>query len=53
TFLHPTFLHKSGSNNTQGIVSNCGKIPFHPYFSIKDILVFIFMFLLLLTLPAY
>lgn len=29
------------------------KIPFHPYFSIKDILVFILMFLLLLTLPAY
>ncbi|NXN81397.1 CYB protein, partial [Bombycilla garrulus] len=53
TFLHPTFLHESGSNNLQGIVSNSGKIPFHPYFSIKDILVFILTFLLLLTLPAY
>ncbi|NXT14379.1 CYB protein, partial [Prunella fulvescens] len=53
TFLHPTFLHESGSNNPQGIVPNCGKIPFHPYFPIKDILLFIFMFLLLLTLPAY
>ncbi|NWH39384.1 CYB protein, partial [Chloropsis hardwickii] len=53
TFLHPTFLHESGSNNPQGIVSDYVKIPFHPYFSIKDILVFILMFLLLLTLPAY
>ncbi|NWV19166.1 CYB protein, partial [Origma solitaria] len=53
TFLHPTFLHKSGSNNPQGIASNCGKIPFHPYFSIKDILVLILMFLLRLTLPTY
>lgn len=35
SFLHPTFLHESGSNNPQGIVSNCGKIPFQPYFSIK------------------
>ncbi|NXO75892.1 CYB protein, partial [Sitta europaea] len=53
TLLHSTILHESGSDNPQGIVSNCGKIPFHPYFSIKDILVFILMFLLLLTLPAY
>ncbi|NXX34802.1 CYB protein, partial [Nicator chloris] len=53
TFLYSTFLHKSGSNNPQGIVSNCGKILFHPYFSMKGILVFIFMFLLVLTLPAY
>ncbi|NWW78428.1 CYB protein, partial [Climacteris rufus] len=45
TFLHPTFLHESGSNKPQGMVSNCGKIPFHPYLSIKDILLFILMFL--------
>lgn len=37
----------------QGIVSNRGKIPFHLYFSIKDILVFILVFLLLPILPAY
>ncbi|NXQ22691.1 CYB protein, partial [Peucedramus taeniatus] len=53
TFLHPTFLQESGSNNPQAIASNCGKIPFHPYFSIKHILVFILTFLLLLTLSAY
>ncbi|NXC86081.1 CYB protein, partial [Cercotrichas coryphoeus] len=53
TFLHPTFFPKSGSNNPQGIVSNCGKTPFHPYFSTQDIIMFILVFLLLLTLPAY
>ncbi|NXP64441.1 CYB protein, partial [Chloropsis cyanopogon] len=49
----PHLPHKSGSNSPQGIVSDYVKIPFHPYFSIKDILEFILMFLLLLTLPAY
>ncbi|NXS01599.1 CYB protein, partial [Oxylabes madagascariensis] len=33
--IHLTFFHKSGSNNSIGIVSNCSKIPFHPYFSIN------------------
>ncbi|NWT77022.1 CYB protein, partial [Rostratula benghalensis] len=38
TLIHLTFLHESGSNNPLGIVSNCDKIPFHPYFSLKDLL---------------
>ncbi|NXS12106.1 CYB protein, partial [Neodrepanis coruscans] len=38
TFIHFTFLHERGSNNPLGISSNCNKIPFHPYFSIKGIL---------------
>ncbi|NXX68462.1 CYB protein, partial [Spizella passerina] len=53
TFLHPTFLHVSGSNSPQGIVPKCGRIPFRPFFSVKDILVFILTFLLLQTLPAH
>ncbi|KFQ67535.1 Cytochrome b, partial [Phaethon lepturus] len=50
TLIHVTFLHKSVSNNPLGIVSNCNKIPFHPYFSLKDILGFVLIFLLLTTL---
>lgn len=38
TLVHLTFLHESGSNNPLGLVSDCDKIPFHPYFSLKDIL---------------
>nr|YP_010257260.1 cytochrome b [Gallinago gallinago]QVL27491.1 cytochrome b [Gallinago gallinago]QVM19123.1 cytochrome b [Gallinago gallinago] len=53
TIIHLTFLHETGSNNPLGIVSNCDKIPFHPYFSLKDILGFIIMFLPLLTLALF
>nr|AWN09415.1 cytochrome b [Nannospalax nehringi] len=36
--VHLLFLHKTGSNNPSGLDSNADKIPFHPYFTIKDIL---------------
>nr|QHV34331.1 cytochrome b [Gessius sp. 'rufidorsus'] len=38
TVIHLMFLHSTGSNNPMGINSNIDKIPFHPYFSIKDIM---------------
>jgi len=36
-FLHLLFLHQTGSNNPLGVNSNCSKIPFHIYYTIKDI----------------
>nr|WRY72485.1 cytochrome b [Aguriahana wutyshana] len=36
--IHIFFLHTTGSNNPIGLNSNMDKIPFHPYFSIKDIM---------------
>nr|AYN73486.1 cytochrome b [Geobiastes squamiger] len=51
--IHLTFLHESGSNNPLGIISNCDKIPFHPYFSLKDLLGFILMLLSLTTLALF
>nr|QNV11995.1 cytochrome b [Formica rufibarbis]QOY24480.1 cytochrome b [Formica sp. DM656]QOY24507.1 cytochrome b [Formica sp. DM659] len=48
--LHLFFLHNTGSSNPLGINSNLYKIPFHIYFSIKDILgfmIFIFLFWLI------
>nr|YP_009245638.1 cytochrome b [Oligolophus tienmushanensis]AIG60119.1 cytochrome b [Oligolophus tienmushanensis] len=36
--IHIVFLHQKGSNNPMGLKSEIDKIPFHPYFSIKDIL---------------
>nr|ANH20546.1 cytochrome b [Pyrocephalus rubinus piurae] len=53
TFIHLTFLHETGSNNPLGISSNCDKIPFHPYFSTKDILGFIILLLPLMTLAMF
>ncbi|NXS72632.1 CYB protein, partial [Pandion haliaetus] len=53
TVLALTFLHESGSNNPLGIVSNCDKIPFHPYFSLKDILGFTLILIPLITLSVF
>ncbi|TEA26207.1 hypothetical protein DBR06_SOUSAS18110047 [Sousa chinensis] len=36
--VHLLFFHETGSNNPTGIPSDTGKIPFHPYYTIKDIL---------------
>nr|YP_009422181.1 cytochrome b [Reduvius tenebrosus]AGO28022.1 cytochrome b [Reduvius tenebrosus] len=38
TMIHLLFLHQTGSNNPLGLSKNLDKIPFHPYFSIKDLL---------------
>nr|UQJ79490.1 cytochrome b [Trigonopoma sp. LR12861] len=43
TILHLLFLHETGSNNPMGLNSNADKIPFHPYFSYKDLLGFVIM----------
>nr|UFZ12902.1 cytochrome b [Neoneuromus ignobilis] len=50
--IHLLFLHQTGSNNPLGINSNYDKIPFHPYFSFKDLIGFLVltMILTLLTL---
>nr|YP_009469768.1 cytochrome b [Schizocephala bicornis]AVE15740.1 cytochrome b [Schizocephala bicornis] len=45
--IHLLFLHQTGSNNPLGVNSNIDKIPFHPYFTFKDILGFILLFMLL------
>nr|AXY66790.1 cytochrome b [Lymantria postalba] len=38
TMIHLLFLHQTGSNNPLGINSNYDKIPFHPFFTFKDLL---------------
>nr|WIC77895.1 cytochrome b [Mirafra rufa nigriticola] len=53
TLVHLTFLHETGSNNPLGIPSDCDKIPFHPYYTIKDILGFALLIILLVTLALF
>nr|QYA18184.1 cytochrome b [Isoscelipteron pectinatum] len=48
TMIHLLFLHQTGSNNPLGINSNIDKIPFHPYFSFKDMIGFIIMVMILM-----
>nr|QVT11102.1 cytochrome b [Rhagoletis cornivora]QVT11115.1 cytochrome b [Rhagoletis cornivora] len=50
TLIHLLFLHQTGSNNPIGLNSNIDKIPFHPYFSYKDIVGFIVMIMSLIIL---
>lgn len=35
--IHLIALHQHGSNNPLGVGSNIDKVPFHPYFTYKDI----------------
>nr|QOW83886.1 cytochrome b [Muraenesox cinereus] len=36
--MHILLLHETGSNNPAGLLPGTDKIPFHPYFSLKDLL---------------
>lgn len=46
TVIHLVFLHLTGSNNPLGISRDADKIPFHWYYSRKDVLGFIVTLLL-------
>lgn len=48
--VHLIFLHETGSNNPLGLNRNFDKIPFHPYFSVKDIVGFFVALYLLIIL---
>lgn len=48
--LHFLFLHETGSNNPLGVSRNKDKIPFHPYFTKKDLLGGVFVGTLYLIL---
>ena len=46
SIIHLLFLHTTGSRNPLGLNRNLDKIPFHPYFSRKDLLgIIILLFL--------
>nr|YP_007626640.1 cytochrome b [Rusa alfredi]AEP22156.1 cytochrome b [Rusa alfredi] len=51
--VHLLFLHETGSNNPTGIPSDADKIPFHPYYTIKDILGILLLVLLLMLLVLF
>nr|WIF29523.1 cytochorome b [Hylomys suillus microtinus] len=51
--IHLLFLHETGSNNPSGLNSDNDKIPFHPYYTYKDILGGVLLLLLFLTLVLF
>nr|YP_008815559.1 cytochrome b [Scleropages jardinii]AGY95393.1 cytochrome b [Scleropages jardinii]BAB19296.1 cytochrome b [Scleropages jardinii] len=53
TMMHLLFLHETGSNNPAGLNSDADKVPFHPYFSYKDLLGFLAMLLILTSIALF
>nr|AGE35477.1 cytochrome b [Tropidosaura montana] len=53
SMIHLLFLHETGSNNPTGLNSNPDKIPFHPYYSYKDLLGALIMLSCLLFLALF
>nr|APY27182.1 cytochrome b [Ctenomys sociabilis] len=51
--IHLLFLHETGSNNPSGMNSDSDKIPFHPYYTVKDILGVLFMMITLMSLVMF
>ena len=41
---HLVFLHETGSRNPRGLPLRRDKVPFHPYYTIKDVLGFVLCF---------
>nr|AIZ98110.1 cytochrome b [Microtus daghestanicus] len=50
--VHLFLLHETGSNNPTGLNSDADKIPFHPYYTVKDFLgvLILLMAFMILTL---
>nr|WNH22218.1 cytochrome b [Bellator brachychir] len=53
TLIHLLFLHETGSNNPLGLSSKVDKIPFHPYFTYKDLLGFAALLIVLISLALF
>jgi len=54
--IHLLYLHQTGSNNPLGSNSSIEKLPFHPYFTIKDFFGFLFvltLFFIFILLEPY
>lgn len=51
--LHLLFLHETGSNNPLGLNRDGEKVPFHSYYSFKDLVGFLIMLFLLALLVLF
>lgn len=53
TILHLLFLHERGSNNPLGLNSDGEKVPFHSYYSFKDLVGFLVLLFLLSSIVLF
>ena len=48
--IHLLFLHQTGSANPLGVERDVDKLPFHPYFTIKDLVGFLLVLISLIII---
>nr|WBQ42674.1 cytochrome b [Nereididae sp. SIO BIC A9836] len=53
TMIHLLFLHQTGSNNPLGINSSMNMIPFHMYYTFKDIVGFVVLMMTLTFIALF
>nr|WKT11456.1 cytochrome b [Ptychadena goweri]WKT11469.1 cytochrome b [Ptychadena goweri] len=53
TIIHLLFLHQTGSSNPTGLNSNLDKVPFHAYYTYKDLFGFAVLLGALATLSTF
>lgn len=53
TVLHFLFLHDTLSNNPLGLDSDADKIPFHFYFTVKDLFGFVALLFFFVSLTLF
>lgn len=53
TVIHLFYLHVTGSNNPLGLNRDVDKVPFHPYYLVKDLVGIVIFFILLLGFVGF
>nr|YP_003934370.1 cytochrome b [Ceraesignum maximum]ADI79392.1 cytochrome b [Ceraesignum maximum] len=53
SILHLLFLHETGSNNPLGLNGDAEKVPFHAYYTFKDLVGFVLALMGLVTLVMF
>lgn len=51
--MHLLSLHEHGSSNPLGVSGNADRLPFHPYFTFKDLVTIFAALLAIMTIVAY
>lgn len=51
--LHIILLHREGRSNPLGVVSSADKVPFHLYYTIKDVVGFVAIYISILAIVLF
>jgi quinol-cytochrome oxidoreductase complex cytochrome b subunit len=51
--MHLLALHEHGSSNPLGVSGNADRLPFHPYFTFKDLVTVLGALLIIVAVVSY